>query len=98
MIRRFVISVDAEMPDEQARITDYFKVQGLQYWHWLQHQWLVVDYQDKWNVISLRNALNKLAPTRNNFVIQIKEDWNWMAMHVPKEAIDWINEHWSKEV
>ena len=99
-MRKFVVCIDGETPEDVSAILDYNEEQGLGWWHWIDNIWLLTTNKKQITVGELRDKFMDLTGDKTVAVIEVKSV-TW-ATYRPtgkvgsKSISKWIEDHWSK--
>ena len=71
-MNRFVVGIEGAQPDHEEAFRKWITDNGLGFWHWIPHFWILHSLYGTHTVISLRDKIMQLFPTMNIVVIEIK--------------------------
>jgi hypothetical protein len=96
--KRFLIISDPLDADQVKGLKDALSGSG--WWHWLPNFWLVIDTEEAWSAVSLRDKIRSLNSDVRCLVMEIKsETWAAMTKRNAKgvQMTDWIESNWDTE-
>ncbi|MES1934325.1 hypothetical protein T35B1_17051 [Salinisphaera shabanensis T35B1] len=94
MKNRFILVVDDATKEQRDEITRFFKEQQTGYWHWFKDTWLITDISQRWNSVSLRDAIQRLVPGVNTLILKVESGTDWAAFG-RKEQFEWLHKTWN---
>lgn len=98
MKKRFILSLDSSTTEQDELFEKFVDENGLDWWHWLNNLWLLVDPKGNFSASEIRDEANRIYPHVNKLVLEIRSDddtWSGFGPSKPeKDMFKWIKENW----
>jgi hypothetical protein len=102
MTKRYVVLLQEgndEMDDKF--VNDFLDKNGMGWWHWLPHSWLLTDSSGALKVKDISNAVNGIYKEQYNLVIELNPDgdtwYGFGPIAEDKDYFSWLRANWKKE-
>ena len=100
MSKRYIVAVGSSTKEQTEAFLEFIRSNGLGWWHWVEHFWLITDIRERFSAGDIRDELNKTHPKITKLVIELRDDGDTWAGHGPssekRNMFDWLNETWEK--
>lgn len=100
MKRRYIVCLQNLTEDQNIKLKELFKENGLGWWHWIGDTWFVSDSSGKFDAGKLRDNVKKIVPGERFIVVEINENsdtWSGVTVNDPdKKMFTWIKKIWKK--
>jgi hypothetical protein len=96
--KRFILCVDGCTKEEQNSLSQYFRAQRpvLGFWHYYSDMWLIVDVNDVWTHVTLRDKMIEILPNKSIFITGVTEG-SLYAMRGRKDSFGWFKTQWEPD-
>ena len=97
MSRRFVVAVNTLTTEQERAFAQALSASGLDWWHWIQNIWLVIDRSDKFTPEGIRDYLNDIMPGRFSLIMEVQPMGAWAGFGPTGDQMDmgqWIKTSW----
>jgi hypothetical protein len=92
MRRRFILIVPRLNEKTENQLLHFIGGQRLQWWHWFDNAWLIIDLEGKLDAKALGNSLNEIGIS--DYYVQLVPDNSFWAARLPGEKLRWMSEVW----
>lgn len=100
MKRRYIICLQNLTQKHNDALREFFKSNGLGWWHWVGDTWFLTDPSGKFTAQLIRDNVRKMVPNERFIVIEINENgdtWSGVTTNDPdKKMFSWIRRVWKK--
>ena len=100
MKRRYIICLQNLTEEHNNKLREFFKSNGLGWWHWVGDTWFVTDSSDKFSAGDIRNKVKEIVPGERFVVVEINEKsdtWAGVTTNDPeKKMFSWFKKVWKK--
>ena len=100
MKKRFIVSVDNFTKEQDQLFIKYIEENGLEWWHWLSHTWLLVNPSGNISIEVLRDKVLEIYKSEYNLVVEITVNQDTWAGFGPltdeKNMFEWLHSNWKK--
>lgn len=100
MKKRFIVSINKAVVEQEQEFIKFLESQNLDYWHWLSNLWLVIDLSGTFNAGKLRDEVNRIFPKEHNLIFELNQTFdNWAGFGPKSEErnmFSWLQEKWKK--
>ena len=93
--------LDSATPDQDASFLKWLKGEGIGYWHWLSHCWLLVNNAGHLRASVIRDKAEDIYGRPNLMVLELKgssESDTWSGLGPKSEnhnMFEWIRSNWN---
>lgn len=100
MKKRFIIGIENLNKEESLKIRDFLAKNELDWWHWIDNFWLIIDPNGTKDVMFFKENLFKIIPPHRLLIMgtETKADW---AGYGPKsdkyDMFDWLHNQWDTD-
>lgn len=99
MKKKYAVATNPMSVAQNESLIDYIKQKDLAWWHWIGNFWLLIDYNEKVDCISLRDDLSKLFPGLHFIILDVTTAGSgWWGGFGPnagdKNMFEWLENTW----
>lgn len=100
MSYQFIVGLNSSTKEQNEYLLDFIKQHRMAWWHWIDNFWLLIDYDEKFSTVEVRDQLNKTHPGIHTIVIRLKEaSTNWAGFgpsSKERDMFEWLKNAWDK--
>lgn len=102
MRRKFAVALDSSNAEQNAKLREFIKNNGLGWWYWINNFWLLTDSKGRLSAQDIREELGKIYPGVHCIVLSLDKDGDSWSGYGPnnseKNMFNWLRETWDKEL
>lgn len=72
-MKKFIIALDNSNSEKNDKFLEYINDNNLNWWHWINNFWIVIDSEDSLTALDLRNVVYEIFK-ENAFVMEFQKD------------------------
>ena len=96
-MRRFIVLVNGETPQNVSSLIEYATQEGFGWWHWIDNAWLLTTRNTQLKADHIRDKFRSLSGDKWVVVIEVEHvTWATYGPVGKKKISKWIKEQWSK--
>lgn len=98
MTKKFIVVIDNSKKEQDDAFLEYIKKNNLNWWHWINNLWLLIDYSGNLSAVQLRDLLQTYYPEINCIVFE-HNDEPWAGRGPggqDRNMFTWLNGTWDK--
>ena len=99
MSRRFIVAVNTLTAEQEKQFAADLNNAGLDWWHWIQNFWLVIDRSNQYGAENIRNHLANIMPGRFSMIMEVEPTGNWAGFGPTGDQLSmsqWLEDSWLK--
>lgn len=94
-MRKFIVTIEESTEEQDNLFLDYIKENEFNWWHWIKNFWIIIDYKDTINSLTLRDKVSEIYGSRNLVLEFEKKGWGGFGPNSDepggKNMFNWLN-------